>query len=266
MVKFLQFLVGLSEEEARYVAALIGIVAAFFTILGTGTSVITYRLGQLMGWRDYRRSIDRYTVRCQRFIVEPGPDGKMVFVVETAAMESLSTVFGTNHLAKIVANAVGIGEPGRALLPPGRERYRALARASSFVTGNNEQASQSAMFGRFDEYHCDMTAVMLTWARGDDGESVPRILMASPELLDEALNEKFIDELPSLRASYEHYKAILREMAKAFQESNEIFANVPDHREAGGSAEVWLVMNRTPKIYAGDEENIRTIVRQELRS
>lgn len=277
-MSWLQNLIGLSPEEARYVWALLGIVSVILTILGTGTSVLAYRLGKVRGWRDHRRHIDRGKILEADLVFGPAGEGEANFSVATiGGVLPLDRVFYDAAIESVVRNAVGKRGVGKILLAEGFLRHRAYERIAAHITGNERVANQSVLFGRFADCHTDMAAFMLVDAVAEDGTTMSQILKADPAQLERRLtDEAAVSNIIPLRGVHVPYRDVALDMAQKFATSKALFAEVAAkrshvsedewrrlEREAGGKAEVWLVPMRATKVGAS-RDDVRDVVREEL--
>jgi hypothetical protein len=282
MVEWLQTWTGLNPEEARLVWTLLGIVAAAFTILGTGTSLLTYRLGKLRTWRDVHHNIDRGSAIEADLVFKPRTDGKIEFsVVTVQGVLPLHAIFQDVRLEAIARRTIANNHSHECWLFPaeGSEHHRAYERVAAHVSGNERVANQSALFGRHNECNEELTAIALVRAIAEDGRKMAHLIKIDPRELERIeSDETYLETLFPLRGVHVPYRGVAVEMAHAFKRAKTIFAEVGAkrgdvseeewrrlEREAGEKAQVWLVPIRTHKV-APSEVEIRRIVREELAS
>ncbi len=231
----------MTKEEWRI---FIAILVSLCSLVGT----MSFLVGRAKGWRDRHNHVDRDNLVVESAIFKPLPDGRIEFAIETLdRLPTLHEVFGNPHVEGIVRKLVGRRKAGEPLFTSGQDHYDAMERVCTFITGPDPAATQSAMFGRHDDYNIDDTAVILTSARGEDGIVMPRILKANPANLLQLEDPAFIAQLAPLRAVHKDYLALLQRMAILYKESQKTFKNCTDEREAGKQAAVWTAIIRTQK-------------------
>lgn len=253
-------LLGMSREELRVLLAILTSACALF-------GYIFFALGKARGWRDRRNAIERDNVVVEAAIFRDLPDGRVEFAIETAdRMPHLNEVFCNARLEARVRAQVTRCTPGEPLFPPGDDHYVAMERVGLLITGSDTIATQSALLGRHDEYYIDEVAVILTAARGEDGQMMPRIIKASPANLLNLLDPAFTARLVTLREVHRDYIPVLEGMARHHARAKTLFSTALDERAAGREAGVWTTHIRTQRTALLTEEQVRRIVREEMRS
>lgn len=252
-------LLGMSREELRAVLAILTSACALF-------GYIFFVLGKARGWNDRRNAIERDNVVIEAAIFRDLLDGRIEFAIETAdRMPHLNEVFCNSRLEQKVRAQIPRCTPGEPLFPPGDEHYVAMERVGLLITGSDPIATQSALLGRHGDYHIDEVAVILTAARGEDGQMMPRIIKANPADLQRLLDPAFVTRLVTLRQVHRDYIPVMQGMARHHARSVGLLKNAPDERAASREAGVWTTHIRTQRTALMTEEQVRRIVREEVR-
>ena len=253
-------LLGMSREELRVLLAILTSACALFGYL-------FFVLGKARGWRDRHNAVQRDNVVVESALFRDLPDGRVELAIETAdRMPQLGEVFCNARLEGRVRAHIPRCVPGDPLFPPGDDHYIAMERVGLLITGSDTIATQSALHGRHDDYHLDRVAVFLTAARGEDDVMMPRIIKANPDDLKRLSDPSFVARLITLRQVHRLYIPVLAGMARHYARAETLFATTADERAAGREAGVWTAHVRTQRTAHLSEDQVRRIVREELRA
>ena len=146
---------GLDTHQMQWMAA------AFAIITG-----ISLWLGRSWGWAEsrylYKKGDDHgQHIIFERLIFIENDDGTVFFDRETdSGAFTLDEIVDSPDLCTLIRHAIKHSKDGR-ILPSGRDHRIMMSRFDAHITGNDQSASQSAMFGRHSEYHQDEVAFTL---------------------------------------------------------------------------------------------------------